>query len=72
MCNKYTNWTQFQDYINENIILNIRLKENTEFQDAVQHLTTLIQEVAWLSIRVRKETIQETNNIPLHIKELVR
>jgi len=71
LCNKYTSWTQFQDYINENIILNIRLKENTELEDAVEHLTTLIQEATWLSTPERKETIQETNNIPLYIKKLL-
>jgi len=71
LCNKYTSWTQFQDCINENVILNIRLKENTELEDAVEHLTTLIQEATWLSTPERKETIQETNNIPLHIKELL-
>jgi len=72
LCNKFTNWTQFQVYINENIILNIRLKQNTELEDTVQHLTTLIQEAAWLFTVERKGTIQQTNNIPLHIKELVR
>jgi len=71
LCNKYTNWKQFQDYINKNITLNIRLKENTQLEDVVQHLTTLIQEAAWISTPERKKTIQETNNIPLHIKELV-
>ena len=40
-------------------------------EDAVQHLTTLIQEAACLSTPERKKTIQETNNVPLHIKELV-
>jgi len=70
LCNKYTNRKQFQDYINKNITLNIKLK-NTELADAVQHLTTLIQEAAWISTPERKKTIQETNNIPLHIKELV-
>ena len=41
-------------------------------EDAVQHLTTLIQEAAWLSTPERKKTTQKTNNIPLHVKELVR
>jgi hypothetical protein len=70
-CNKYTNWIQFQVYINENISLNIRLKETTELGEAVQHITTLIQEAAWLSTPERKKTLQEANNIPLHIRELV-
>jgi hypothetical protein len=38
---------------------------------AIQHLTTLIQEAAWLSTPERKKAIQETNNIPLQVKELV-
>jgi len=40
-------------------------------EEAVQHLTTLIQEAAWLSTPERKKNLQETNNIPLHIRELV-
>jgi len=56
---------------NKNITLNIRQKETTELEDAVLHLTTLIQEDAWLSTQAKKKTIQETNNIPLHIKEVV-
>ena len=71
LCNKYTNWIQFQDYVYGNITLNIRLKETTELEEAVQHLTTLIQEDAWLSTPERKKSIQETNNITLHIRELV-
>jgi len=34
------NWIQLQDYINKNITINIRLKENNELEDAVQHLTS--------------------------------
>jgi len=71
LCNKYTNWIQFQDYINGNISLNIRLQETTELEEAAQHLTTLIQEAAWLSTLERKKTLQETNNISLHIRELI-
>jgi hypothetical protein len=41
-------------------------------EDAVQYLNTLIQETARLSTSEKKRTILETNNIPLHIKELVR
>jgi len=71
LCSKYTNWKQFQGYINKSVTLNIRLKENTELEDEDQHLNTLIQEAGWIFTPERKKTIQETNNIPLHIKELV-
>jgi hypothetical protein len=71
LSNRNTNWIQFQDYINENITLNLRLKVNQDLEDAVNYITKLIQTAAWISRPERKETTQEAHNIPLHIRELV-
>jgi hypothetical protein len=38
LCNRDTNWTQFQGHINDNITLNLRLKENQDLEDAVDYL----------------------------------
>jgi hypothetical protein len=36
LCNRHTNWVQFQTYINEKICLNIRVKEERELEEAVE------------------------------------
>jgi hypothetical protein len=71
LSNRSTNWIPFQDYINDNIILNLRLKENQELEDAVDYITKLIQTAAWISTAERKKTTQEAHNVPMHIRELV-
>jgi hypothetical protein len=38
--NRDTNWTQFQDHINDNINLNLQLQANQYFEDAVDYITT--------------------------------
>jgi hypothetical protein len=71
LCNRRTNWVQFQTYINENICLNIRLKEKQVLEEAVEYMTKLIQEAATISTSAIRHQIPESQNIPLHIKELV-
>jgi hypothetical protein len=54
--NKYTNWTQFQDHINDNINLNMQLKVNQDLEDAVDYsITQLIQTAAWTSTPNREK-----------------
>jgi hypothetical protein len=71
LSNRNTNWIQFKDYINDNISLNIRLKEHQDLEEAVNYITTLIQTAAWISTPERKTITQEAHNVPLHIRELV-
>lgn len=71
LCSKKTDWTHFSRYINDNITLNIRLKEKEDIEKSVQYLTTLIQNASWQSTPEAQGVIQENRNIPLHIRELV-
>jgi hypothetical protein len=44
---KNTDWNKFEDIINSNIKLNIKLKEQIDIDEAIQYWTTLIQNAAW-------------------------
>jgi hypothetical protein len=70
--NRDTNWTQFQDHINDSINLNLQLKVNQDLEDAVDYITRLIQTAAWTSTPNRERTIQDPHNLPLHIRELIQ
>jgi hypothetical protein len=58
--NRDTNWTQFQDHINDNINLNLQLKVNKDLEDTVDYITQLIQTAAWTSTPNREKTLQDT------------
>ena len=66
-----TNWNNFRTYIEDHIIMNIKIKETDELDQAAQYFTTLIQEAAWYSTPTPLDTTKHTYNIPLHIRELV-
>jgi hypothetical protein len=44
-----TNWNNFHTYIEGHIVMNIKIKETDELDQATQSFTTLIQEAAWYS-----------------------
>ena len=71
LCTKNTDWKQFQDYINDNIRLDKRLKDNQDIEETTQYLTKLIQDAAWEATPERHKAVKENHNIPLHIRELV-
>jgi hypothetical protein len=71
LCNRPTNWVQFQTYINEKICLNIMLKEKQSFEEAVEYMTKLIQEVATISTQAIKHPVPQSHYISLRIKERV-
>jgi hypothetical protein len=56
-------WVQFQTHINENICLNIRLKEKQKLKEATEFITKLIQEVSMISTPAIKHQVPESHNI---------
>jgi hypothetical protein len=66
-----TDWNSFRKYLENNINLEIGIKEPNELDEAVQNFTTLIQQAAWHSTAVPTEKLREMDNIPLYVKELV-
>lgn len=68
---KETNWKEFQQYINRNINLALRLQTATEIDDAVEYITKLIQEAAWAATPQRHRITQDKHNVPLHIRQLI-
>jgi hypothetical protein len=66
-----TNWKNFRTYIEDHIIMNIKIKGTDKLDQATQYFTTLIQEAAWYSTPTPLDTTKHTYNIPLHIRELV-
>jgi hypothetical protein len=62
LCSRCTNWVQFQTYINEEISLNIRLKEKQELEKAVEYDKT-IQEAAMISTPAIKHLVPESHNM---------
>jgi hypothetical protein len=71
LCTQNTDWSQFGDLIENNINLQLRLKERPEIDDAVQYWTTLVQHAAWQATPVPNKTPHKTLNVPLHIREMV-
>ena len=70
LCTKKTNWEKYQEYINQRIKPNIRLKEHDEIEKAVHDFTVLLQKAAWNATPPHcQKTIE--NNLPLRIKEMV-
>lgn len=69
--NRHTDWPSFREYIEENLKLNIRLKEPKEIDTAVVQLTNLIQVAAWRSTPTIKNR-NELTNVPLEIKIMIQ
>lgn len=72
LCSRKTNWAMFQEILNTSLNLNIRLKEPADIEEAVQYLTTTLQDAAWIATPMDDISHPEVNNIPLYIKELVQ
>jgi hypothetical protein len=53
------------------LIANLRLKEQTEIDEAVQYWTTLIQNAAWQATPAVNRKQQQNHNVPLYIREMV-
>ena len=66
-----TNWNTFQNYLEENTNLNVRLKSPTDLDKAVYSFSTLVQKAAWLSTPPTEQRAPVTPNRPLHIRQLV-
>lgn len=65
-----TDWDEFQLYIEDNLMVQLPLKNKDEVDDAVEHLTRCIQDAAWHST----PNFNNKNNkvyFPKHIKEKV-
>jgi hypothetical protein len=67
---KQTNWGKYQEYINQNTKLNIRLKEQDEIEAAIHDFTTLLQKASWNATPSHYQKPTD-NNLPLRIKVLV-
>jgi RNA polymerase-interacting CarD/CdnL/TRCF family regulator len=65
-----TNWNLFNTHVNEQINLQIPLKTPDDIDRAVQNITGVLQEAAWISTPVSNRNAAHTNS-PLHIRELV-
>jgi hypothetical protein len=66
-----TGWNAFRTHIDESTKLSIKLKQPDDIDEAVNSITSLIQEAAWRSKLpeiIGKDPISFT---PLHIRELV-
>lgn len=46
---KHTNWMLFREICDQNLNLNIALKDHTDIENSVHHFTTQIQMAAWAS-----------------------
>jgi hypothetical protein len=68
---KQTHWGKYQEIINQNIKLNVRLKEQDEIEAAVHDFTALVQTAAWKATPPYSRRATD-NNLPLRIKELVQ
>lgn len=68
--NKSTSWNKFRQQINEAITCNIPLKTPNELNDAVQHLSVIIQEAAWSSTP-QKNVTEKYEDIPIIVRDKI-
>jgi hypothetical protein len=68
--NKNTKWTQFQNIIEEEIELNISLKNQNEIDAAITTLTTTLIRAA-KQAKPQTDKQKQTKTLPLEIKKLV-
>ncbi|KAL4084132.1 hypothetical protein QTP88_027967 [Uroleucon formosanum] len=68
-----TNRLQFQNIINEQVNLKVRLKSNFDIDEAVNNLTTLIQSAAWAATKLDKppHTYSNFQLVPEQIQSLI-
>lgn len=70
--NNKTDWNSFQDWIEENIQLNIPMKTKDDIDDATMYITTLIQNAAWRSTPGDDaHTNENITTFPREVKEKV-
>jgi len=62
-----TDWNTFQNYLEENTDLNVRLKSPTDLDKAAHSFTTLVQKAAWLSTPATEQRAPVTPNKSLHL-----
>jgi hypothetical protein len=66
-----TDWNTFQNYLEENTNLNIRLKSPTNLDKAAHYFTTFVQKAAWFSTPAKVQHATFIPNTPLHIRQPV-
>ncbi|KAL4148804.1 hypothetical protein QTP88_002957 [Uroleucon formosanum] len=68
-----TNRKQFHDLIKEKINLNIKLKSNTDIDEAVYNLTNLIQSTAWSTTKpdINRNLKPKPHFLPEEIRNLI-
>lgn len=71
LCNRHTDWYSFREHIEENLDLNIRLKEPEEIETAVIKFTNLIQVAAWKCTPVIEHRKKHTN-VPMGIRSMIQ
>ena len=71
MTSPKTDWNAYRNHFNENINLNIKLKQPDDIHDAVSSIKCLIQEAAWKSTAPENLGKDPTNNTPLRIRAFV-
>lgn len=67
LCNKFTDWINFQNLVSNSISFDISLKSECDIDNAIQHLTKTIQDAAWKSTP-EMEKRGEIQELPQHIK----
>ena len=70
LTSRYTNWDFFRTIIAEEINLNISLKNENDINEAVEHLTCLIQTAAWKSTPKTKPNYS-IGQLSTDIKQLI-
>ena len=66
-----SDWKVFRAYITDHMILNLRIKQCSELEDATHYFTTLLQEAAWHCTHPTRMTLAPVHTTPLHIRNLV-
>jgi hypothetical protein len=65
-----SDWKVFRAYITDHMILNLRIKQCSELEDATHYFTTLLQEAAWHSTHPPRMTLAPVHTTPIHIRNL--
>lgn len=70
LINGIMNWKKFQDNVQKQINLKIKLKSSEDIEDAVENLTSLIQNSAW-NASTPIAAKPQSHNLPSYVRDLI-
>lgn len=72
LCNKYTDWNSFREYIDEKTNLSVPIKTPEDIEEQTRYITSLIQTSCWINTPIDNNNKYRTRNLPLEIRNKIQ